>query len=186
MRLKSARSALRSPSGNRGAIMLFWLMVAMPLIWIVGAFSVDYARVVIAQKQAASMAESAALASVTQFSQQCGPNNSDNRCLDVEDVNSVVAETRDRFIDNEAMRGMTDIRTEVTVADNGPPVIPEGRVPSVEVTVSYQVPSLMFFGLATFDVARTTQSGTVSRTAYVCDPNVQVPGVLSSSCQRPR
>src|SRR5690554_3066497 len=80
------RSHVRATRGHRArkaraAMMLFILMVGIPTIWFGGAISVDYSRVLSANRQAGQLADAASLAGALQL--QSGDWRIDTRYLDV-------------------------------------------------------------------------------------------------------
>jgi Flp pilus assembly protein TadG len=192
-RLPAPHPHLLRRRARRGAILLFFMLVFLPLAFLVGALAVDYGRVVNAQHRANQVADAAALAAVTQFRPSCLEGQPDNRCLSRTAVDAVVAETLRVADDNGVTRGVSDVSAEVELlynADDGQPV-PADETPTVVVTVSYVVEDLYFFGLGTILWAADRPSptaipGTATRSAFVCDSDVVTPQRGVQSCVRLR
>lgn len=169
----------RPPRTRRAAILFFFLLVGLPMCWLAGALSVDYARVIHTHRAAAQTADAAALAGALQFQRNnpSNPNAASNR-IDVTRARSVAQDlvTRTKNIKG----GSWQIDRVVVVVQQ-----PSGSRPgTVTVTIDYRVTDLVFMQLAgNYNSSYRVQRGSVTRSAIVCDDG-QAP-TYQRSCARP-
>ena len=161
----------------KGAILLFFLLFALPLLWLCGAIAVDYTRVVLGQRQAGQIADSASLAGALQTLKN-DPNDplrvSSN--LDYTRALDATFETITRSVQADVGRQITIVRVEPRITAVG-----TGTTPAqVEVILDYRIDGLLFLGiLGDYGQAQ----GQVSRTAFVCSPGTNL--TYGGSCARP-
>lgn len=168
------KKSLTYRSSARAAVILFFIMVALPLIWVAGALSVDYARVRMAESEAQQIVNAAANAAAP-FAAQTGS------ALEVDGFNDsgvAAAEARqaarnlvklscenDSSISNSGSANCETLANGVDVdidADN-----------AVTVSVDYRIDGLVFLGildnfLSLGENASDGYTATVSATSRAC------------------
>lgn len=156
---------------KRGAVLLLFVMFAFPIIWFAGTLAVDVTHILIAQRQAAALAEAGAVAGATSW------DNSGTVRLDVAKATSVALETVTLSKQYGAAAQVKLTNTTVSVS-NSP------TSPTVEVTVSYNVDNLVFLPVVDRLLNTRNVQGSVTRAANVCVPGANT-HTYSGICERP-
>lgn len=144
----------------RGAVMLYFVLIALPLCMLGFSMVGDFASSIVAHRQVSNAAESAALAGAYQFqpgTMEVNPGDAVSAALDL--YNTANAENVTRMA--------TDEHPKVTVEDDNTTVV---------VTVDYRVPWLGF--AKWFGAGENLQ--TVVRSASLCQSDSDI------ACAHPR
>lgn len=164
--------------GRRAAGILWFIAVTLPVLFFLGAMSTDTMRVISGNRQAGQLADAAALAGATQFADQLSPRwDGTGLRLDPFAVEVAVAE----YIDRAANAGVAPLLQELNVEQRLSVV---NGVDTVEVTVEYTVDDLVFYNLVTGNRANREVTGSVTRSAAVCQPGFG--SGIDGICRRPR
>jgi Flp pilus assembly protein TadG len=170
---------------RRGAVFLWFLLVALVTIGLVGVISIDTSRVFVARRQAQEFASAAALGG-TRLYQANLP------LLDEAAVRAYVAES---FADMKRAGAFSAISTiqpsdvTVVVSDNTDPTWPDQtppRPPRVTVTLRYRITDLSFVDLVGALIggeSNNVVNGTSRSEAIVCRPGAN-PTTADGSCTR--
>lgn len=160
---------------RRGAMLLFFCLVCLPTMTFVGVLSVEYQRFLIAQRTAEQLADFAASAGVRQLLPN-DPNTPDRPSdwLDATAAKAAALSVTDGYAlalgNKEGGLWVTAITPTIVVTNSDPAVV--GSKSTVDVTVSYKMPSKGFSALAAKLLGLTTvlETGTARGHAYVCKP----------------
>ena len=162
---------------GRGAAMLWFILVALPMLAFGSALAVDISRLIVSAREASNATEAAAVAGAQQYQ----PNTFR---LDPGKVAPKVGESLAQSVSSGAMRSPVTSVTAV-VTDNG--YGPVGRgTQRVTVTTRYVVDDLVFLpllGLMTGGSYNNSQELQMTRSADVCLPGQY--GPTGGSCTRP-
>lgn len=178
--------------GRRGAAMLWFLLIALPILLLSAGLATEVTRVIIANRQVSNATEAAAVAGAQQFRyvditpcayQPCRRYTLD---LDVPRAQLYAAYT----ILNGAKKddGFNTMSSATQISVSTPQVLPFGGVQQVSVSTSYTVKGLVFLTAAARllgDTAPNVGRYTVTRTATVCASSKPVANSTNGFCTRP-
>jgi hypothetical protein len=176
---------------RRGAVILFFLLVALPLVWVAGALSVDYSKVITTRQQAELLLDAASLAAAMEInSGDCDPNPAQPCVTALPFINPPAAtaaakEICDRAFDSGAARllgpNICDAGLQVQVRSDGL---------AVTVSLRYAVRDLMFFGIIDQNEGWSKLPAESASTASVCiasgDTGIGLNPVNGGACSRTR
>lgn len=170
---------------RRGAVFLWFLLIALVTVGLVGVISIDTSRIFVARRQAQEFASATALGS-TRLYQPGAP------LLDEAAIRQFVSTS---FADMKAAGAFSAISNiqpgdvTVVVSDNADPAWPDRtppRPPRVTVTLRYQIADLSFLdlvGALLGNDSNTVVDGTSRSEAIVCRPGAN-PTTADGSCTR--
>lgn len=170
---------VRTRRSRRASMLLFFLLVAMPVCWLAGALSVDYARTVGVAKKVSQTADAASLAAVAQLL----PNDPEQPLAAANRIDSTLAESvaLELIRDTENNSSGWDVRN-VTVTVNQ---AAGGAPASVDVKIDYTVNELVFLVLAgNFNENLRSADGSTTKTAIICEESTAP--TYDGICTRPR
>jgi uncharacterized membrane protein len=181
------KRALPGKGNSRAAVILFFIVVALPFIWLAGALSVDYARVKMAQNEAQQIVNAAANAAAPFAAQETS-------ALDVNNSTSTLAERAEKAAQglvSESCENGSSISAsgsaECTILAEGV-AVSVGTDNSVTVTVKYPINGLIFLGILdrALQLGENVSAGytaEVSATSRACTASEAAEN--SSVCFRP-
>lgn len=165
---------------QRAAVTLFFLLFAIPLVWICGAVSVDYAKIVSTKDQAQTILDAAAIAATSAVVYNEFSGNFVLNPVQAESfADDVVCEAfnagAEKYFPNKDCETLAELN-----------FFPESNPTQVTVTFNYDVNDLMFAGLTQLwfnGEATTTLTASNTATGQLCF-NGTVDGL--ATCVRPR
>jgi uncharacterized membrane protein len=179
---------------RRGAVMLFFLLVALPLVWVAGAIAVDYSKIITTRHQAEMLLDAASLAATAEIvtgdcssnlAEECtaaGPNGGLG-------VDPVLAAASARALCTRALEAGAERFFGPDACSSGLQVeiSPDGL--SVSVRMDYRIDGLMFFGVIDRNAGWSSVPASSVSTSRVCISTGVGPGldpVNGGACSRTR
>jgi Flp pilus assembly protein TadG len=167
-RSNSRQTLLSSQSRNRsrkGAVMLWFVLIQLPVLFFALGMTVDFTRIYIAHRQVANASQAAAQAGAQQISPTLSAAGTP--VLNQPAAQSVAIDTINRA------EGANAIRT----ASSNPLVTVTTTATTITVKMTYQPSNLMFANIF------STPTTTVTSTAFICVPGQS--GATQGYCATP-